>query len=52
MEGEEERLLGDFNTTVHLQLYRENEKLRQENKRLRKESSEIDQDRGFYDSES
>lgn len=34
-----------------VQLYHENEKLRQEIKRLRKESSEIDQDRGFYDSE-
>ena len=35
---------------ICMQLYHENEKLRQEIKRLRKESSEIDQDRGFFDS--
>lgn len=34
-----------------MQLYHENEKLRQEIKRLRKESSDMDHERGLLDSE-
>lgn len=33
-----------------MQLYHENEKLRQEIKRMRKENCEMDQDRTFFDS--